>query len=136
MILDFYRYNYDQIRIAADLGLGTVASPNGLPYTSDALVVTVLEALTSNALDASMNTAPSWAEFRSEIRDNRPLISFVPGHSRAVAGYTASRTFVWNGFRGLLVYDPWPPTSGVITQWENFDATTYRRTFPAHVNLA
>src|SRR4051794_11621795 len=135
MVLDFYRYNYDQTRIAADLGLGTLANPNGLPYTSDGLVVTVLEALTSNALDANMNTTPSWSEFRSEVRANRPLISFIPGHSRTVAGYTATTIFSWSTFRGLLVYDPWPPTTGVITQWENFDTSTYRRTFTAAVKL-
>jgi hypothetical protein len=135
MILDFYRYNYDQTRIAADLGLGTLANPNGLPYSQDNQVVVVLEALTSNALDASMNTSPSWNEFRDEVRANRPLISFVPGHSRCVAGYTSTRIFSWYLFRGLLVYDPWPPTTGVITQWENFDATTYRRTFTAQVSL-
>ncbi len=135
MILDFYRYNYDQTRIAADLGLGTLANPNGLPYANDSLVVTVLEALTSNALDANMTTSPSWTEFRNEIRANRPLISFIPGHSRTVAGYTSTRIFLWYTFRGLLVYDPWPPTTGVITQWENFDASTYRRTFTAAVKL-
>lgn len=135
MILDFYRYNYEQTRIATSLGLGTISSPNGLPYTRDNDVVTTLEALTSNALDAAMNTSPNWNQFRDEIRANRPLISFIPGHSRAVAGYTATRTLLWNTFRGLLVYDPWPPTGGVITQWENFDATTYRRTFSAHVTI-
>ncbi|HEX2831934.1 MAG TPA: C39 family peptidase [Thermoanaerobaculia bacterium] len=135
MILDFYRYNYDQTRLATELGLGTLSNPNGLPYTDDNKVVTTLETMTANALDASMNTSPSWTQFRDEIRANRPLISFVPGHSRAVAGYTATRTLLWNTFRGLLVYDPWPPADGVITQWENFDATTYRRTFSAQVTL-
>ena len=135
MILDFYRYNYDQVRIASELGLGTLASPNGLPYSRDNDVVVVLEQLTSNALDASMNTTPSWTEFRNEIRANRPLISFIPGHSRAVAGYTETSIFSWSTFRGLLVYDPWPPNAGVITQWENFDASTYRRTFTAHITL-
>jgi hypothetical protein len=135
MILDFYRYNYAQTRIASELGLGTTANPNGLPYTRDNDVVVVLEQLTSNALDAAMNTSPTWTEFRDEVRANRPLISFIPGHSRTVAGYTASSVFSWYTFRGLLVYDPWPPTGGVITQWENFDAQTYRRTFTAHVTL-
>ncbi|HJQ35709.1 MAG TPA: C39 family peptidase [Thermoanaerobaculia bacterium] len=135
MILDFYRYNYDQVRIASELGLGTISSPNGLPYSRDNDVVVELEQLTSNALDANMNTSPSWTEFRNEVRANRPLISFVPGHSRCVAGYTATSIFSWYSFRGLLVYDPWPPSTGVITQWENFDATTYRRTFTAHVTL-
>jgi hypothetical protein len=38
-------------------------------------------------------------------------------------------------YRGLLVYDPWPPNSGVIPRWENFDAQTYRRTFTARLTL-
>ena len=135
MVLDFYRFNYTQERIAADLGLGTLANPNGLPYSRDGDVVTVLQNLTSVALTASMNTSPTWTEFVAEIKADRPLISFIPGHSRAVAGYTSTRLFTWYLFRGLLVYDPWPPTTGVITQWENFDNMTYRRTFTAHVTL-
>ena len=135
MLLDFYRYDYEQTRLATELGLGTTSNPNGLPYANDGDVVTVIERMTSNALDASMNTSPNWTEFRNEIRANRPLVSFIPGHSRTVVGYTATRIFGWYQYRGLLVYDPWPPSTGVITRWENFDANTYRRTFTAHVNL-
>ncbi len=144
MILDFYRYNYTQTRLATELGLGTIASPNGLPYSRDADVVTVLENMTGNALNATMNTSPTWSQFVSEIDANRPLISFVPGHARTVAGYTTTRLTFANRFKGLLVYDPWPPspsspvtpmTGGVVTRWENFDATTYRRTFTAEIVL-
>jgi hypothetical protein len=146
MILDFYRYNYLQTRIAAELDQGTLTNPRGLPYSRDGDVVTVLEDLTSNALDANMNTSPNWAEFRDEIRANRPLISFIPRHSRTVAGYTnvniSISGFFTFRFRGLLVYDPWPPSTtgaptdgGVITRWENFDTHTYRRTFKAELNL-
>lgn len=137
MVLDFYRYEYTQVRLAQELGLGTLANPNGLPYSEDAKVVTVLEKMSSNALDATMNTSPNFNEFRNEIRANRPLISFVPGHSRTVAGYTRQNLvlFGMTGFRGLLVYDPWPPNAGVITRWENFDAQTYRVTYTARVTL-
>ncbi len=134
MVLDFYRYEYAQTRVATELGLGTLQNPNGLPYTRDGDVVTALQDLTSDALTASMNTAPSWNEFRDEIRANRPLVSFIPGHSRTVAGYL--RFAFWGiSFRGLVVYDPWPPTTGVITTWENFDTQTYRRTFTSHLTL-
>jgi hypothetical protein len=137
MLLDFYRYEYTQVRVAAELGLGTLSSPSGLPYARDGDVVTVIENLTSNGLDANMTTSPSWAEFRNEVRANRPLISFIPGHSRAVAGYMRSGlgAFGLSPFRGLLVYDPWPPNVGVVTRWENFDAASYRRTFTAHITL-
>jgi hypothetical protein len=135
MLLDFYRYNYVQTRLATELGLGTLASPNGLPYGNEQLVVDTLEDLTSNALDAAMNWSPSWTEFRNEIRANRPLISFIPGHSRTVAGYTRSGLPWLSPFRGLLVYDPWPPNVGVITRWENFDTQLYRVTFNAHLML-
>jgi hypothetical protein len=98
------------------------------------MVVDVLELLTSNALDAHMNTTPTWNEFVTEINNNRPIVSFIPGHSRTVAGYTYN-LFPLVNFRGLLVYDPWPPTTGVITRWENFATTSYMRTFTAHVTL-
>jgi Peptidase_C39 like family len=137
MLLDFYRYEYTQVRLAAELGLGTVANPNGLPYARDGDVVTVIEKMTSNALDANMTVSPNWSEFRTEIRANRPLVSFIPGHSRTVAGYTriGLTGFGLVPFRGLLVYDPAPPGIGAITRWENFDAQSYRRTFTAHVTL-
>ncbi len=135
MALDFYRYNYAQTRIASELGLGTVSSPSGLPYGNEQLVVDKLESLTSNALAAGMNWSPSFTEFRTEIRGNRPLISFIPGHSRTVAGYTRSGLPWLSPFRGLLVYDPWPPNAGVITRWENFDSQTYRVTFNARLSL-
>ncbi len=144
MTLDFYRYNYAQTRIAADLGLGTLNNPNGLPYAQDGRVVTVLEALSGNAVDSNMNTSPTWNEFVAEVNADRPLISFIPGHSRTVAGYTRGPSVLGGWFSGLLVYDPWPPspsvpptptTGGVITRWENFDAQTYRRTFTAELLL-
>jgi hypothetical protein len=131
MLLNFYRYNYNQVRLAQELGLGTLTNPNGLPYARVGDVVTVLESLTSNALDATMHTNPSFTLFRDEIRANRPLISFVPGHSRTVAGYTRSLWSITNGFRGLLVYDPWPPNAGVITRWENFATQTYQFAYTA-----
>jgi hypothetical protein len=128
MVLNFYRYSYDQIRLAQELGLGTLANPNGLPYARVGDVVTVMENLTSNALDVTMHTNPAWNIFRNEIRANRPLVSFVPGHSRTVAGYTRTRIFFVNqiAFQGLLVYDPWPPNAGVITRWENFATQIYQ----------
>lgn len=128
MVLNFYRYSYDQVRLARELGLGTVADPNGLPYSRVGDVVTVLENLTSDALDVTMHTNPGWNIFRNEIRANRPLISFVPGHSRTVVGYTRSLIFVIGDvpYRGLLVYDPWPPNVGVITRWENFNTQVYQ----------
>ncbi len=128
MVFNFYRYAYDQVRLAQALGLGTLSNPNGLPYARVGDVVTVMENLTSNALDVTMHVDPGWNIFRDEIRANRPLISFVPGHSRTVAGYTRSSIAIVNqlAFRGLLVYDPWPPNAGVITRWENFATQTYQ----------
>jgi hypothetical protein len=144
MLLLFYRYNYDQVRLATDLGLGTIAHPNGLPYSRVGDVVTVLENLSGNALNATMITNPNWSQFVAEIRANRPMVSFVPGHSRTVAGFTSGPGVLGNQFHGLLVYDPWPPspstpvtpmTGGVITRWENFDTTTYTHMYTAELVL-
>ena len=66
MLLNFYRYSYTQVRLAQELGLGTPANPNGLPYANDGLVVTVMESLTSNGLDVTMETSPVWTLFRDE----------------------------------------------------------------------
>jgi len=136
MVLDFYRYGYTQTRIAQQLGLGTVQNPNGLPYSRDGDVVTALETLTGNALTATMLTTPPFSSYTAEIQANRPLISFIPGHSRTVAGYdhVISNQPALN-FEGLLVYDPWPPNAGVVTRWENFAVQTYRRAFTAQVTL-
>lgn len=135
MLLDFYRYEYTQDRLATELGLGTKTNPNGLPYNQVGHVVTALEALTGNGLDVTMITNPGFATFRTEIRANRPLISFVPGHSRTVAGYTEILIPVLAGgmSQGLLVYDPWPPNAGVITKWENFATQTYQYAYTAKV---
>ena len=137
MLLDFYRYEYTQDRLAQELGLGTKANPNGLPYSQVGHVVTALEALTGGGLDVTMITNPTFAAFRTEIRANRPLISFVPGHSRTVAGFTETRIPVlYSGpNRGLLVYDPWPPNAGVITKWENFATQTYQYAYTARVSM-
>lgn len=135
MLLDFYRYNYSQSKIAAQLGLGTLASPSGLPYARVGDVVTQLQVMSSNALTAAMITGPVFGDFVSELDQNRPMISFIPGHSRTVAGYTETLFALLGlgGFRGLLVYDPWPPNAGVITRWENFDTQTYQYAYSAHV---
>lgn len=133
MLLLFYRYNYTQTRLATELGLGTLASPNGLPYGQEQKVVDTIEKLSSKALDATMVANPGWSVYYNDLKANRPMISFIPGHSRAVAGYTRHQIALagFTPFRGLLVYDPWPPTGGVITRWENFDTTTYRFAFTA-----
>ncbi|MEY2548935.1 MAG: hypothetical protein QOD64_1517 [Verrucomicrobiota bacterium] len=135
MVLDFYRYEYSQSRIAQELGLGTLANPSGLPYANDNDVAVQLQAMSSGALAAVMLTTPPFGDYTAEIRANRPLVSFIPGHSRTVTGYTQSILFVLgsSGFQGLLVYDPWPPNAGVVTRWENFATQTYRRAFTAHV---
>jgi hypothetical protein len=138
MVLDFYRYQYSQVRLAQELDLGTLSNPNGLPHTRDNDVVTTLEKLSNQSLDATLTQNPTWNLFRDEIRANRPIISFVPGHSRVVAGYTRS-TFMTlinlTPFRGLLVYDPWPPNVGVITRWENWATHSYTQGFTSHVTL-
>ena len=137
MLLDFWRYNYTQDRLATALGLGTRAAPNGLPYSRVGDVVTQRGALSSGALDASVVTNPAFTFFRDEIRANRPLISFIPGHSRTVARYIQYRLALsgMTPFRGLLVYDPWPPTTGVITRWENRDTQIYQYGYSARVTL-
>ncbi|PRY30955.1 C39 family peptidase [Umezawaea tangerina] len=137
MVLDFYRYRYDQERLADELGLGTEEHPSGLPASRDFDVVRALENLTGKSLSAAMSTTPTFAEYRSEIRANRPVISFVPGHCRVVTGYTRTSSLLLIGasFAALRVADPWPPKAGVVTRWENVDTIVCRNTVTARVTL-
>jgi Peptidase_C39 like family len=136
MILDFYRYCYDQDRIAAELGLGTRANPTGLPYGQESKVVDTIAHLTSQALTTTMANPTPFSRFSDEIDANRPAISFIPGHARTVAGYTHTRSpNVALHFEGLLVYDPWPPNAGLITRWENFAVMTYRTGFTTQLTI-
>ena len=144
MVLNFYRWRYDQPRIATELDIGTCAAPSpiGLPYGQEIKVVHTIEGLSSHTLDATMVANPGWAVYRDEIDAHRPVISFIPGHSRTVAGYTEARIALSGElpYRGLLVYDPGPATDcdhpevgGSITRWENFRTTTYRYAFTAEL---
>jgi len=112
MLLDFYRYNYLQTKIAQQLGLGTLANPNGLPYARVGDVVTQLQVMSSNVITAKILTSPTFYDFASEMDQNQPMISFIPGHSRTVAGYTES-LFVLLGLAasaGFWYMIPGPPT--------------------------
>jgi hypothetical protein len=46
--------------------------------------VDTIEKMSSNALDASMIANPTWSIYYNDLKANRPMISFIPGHSRAV----------------------------------------------------
>jgi hypothetical protein len=135
MLLLFYRYDYTQVRLADEMDLGTLSNPNGLPYGDEQKVVDTIETLSSNALDAAMDPTPTFNVYRNDLRLNRPMISFIPGHSRACAGYTRNLLAFpgFTPFRGLLIYDPWPPNVGVITRWENFNISSYRHAFTARL---
>ncbi len=117
MLLDFYRYEYPQKRLAAGLGLGTAANPKDLASGQEGKVVEVIESLSGNALNVTMHKDPTWADFHDEILANRPVISFVPGHARTIAGYTDTGPISANlgTTQCLLVYDPWPPPNGVVS---------------------
>lgn len=130
VLLDFYRYRYDQERLASELGLGTEDSPVRGSWREVALAV---ETLTGKALSAELSTAPAFAEYRTEVREERPSISIVPGHARVVTGYTrmSSLRLIGASFAGLLVQDP----AEGAGRWENYDATACVGTCTARVNL-
>lgn len=138
MLLDFYRYEYTQDRLAAKLGLGTNRKPRELADFHAAKIVPIVESLSGNALEVTMKRSPTWTDFRREIGANRPVLSFVPGHARTIAGYMENRPLPHHlsTFRGLLVYDPWPPNEGVVTRWENIDVQTYTVAFMARLRHA
>lgn len=139
MLLDFYRYGYDQDRLATDLGLGTKAAPVALPNGQEDRVVQAIDAISSKALGAAKValdwTMPlaTWQVFRNEILCNRPAISFVWGHSRTVAGFT-DQAAANLGFKGLVVYDPLGPT-GAGFSLEDVAYQLYTFAFTAKLRL-
>ena len=123
MILDFYRWYHDQDDIAIAMSTG----PTG---TGNPEQVAGYESLSNRCLDATFDGSADWSEARAEIDANRPLKSGIPGHARAVAGW--SRTWSWAGWtfdRSLKVYDPWPWNADICAggdiEWEDWDAVTH-----------
>jgi hypothetical protein len=124
MILDFYRYHFDQPTIAAAMGTGASG-------TSFAGQVTGYETLSNGCLTATHDSSADWAEARAEINANRPLKSGIPGHARACAGWNRQNFMLIGGapIRWLQIYDPWPwdadICAGGAVYWEDWDAVNH-----------
>jgi hypothetical protein len=124
MLLDFYRYYYSQIDIAAAMGTG----PSGT-YISGML--NGLNQLSKKCLDATWDGTASWNEAKAEIDNNKPLASIIPGHARACAGWKRQNICIWPGpcKKWLKIYDPWPWSSNICNggaiYWEDWDLQTH-----------
>jgi hypothetical protein len=124
MILDYYRYFYDQDDIATAMGTGASG-------TSNSGQVNGYESLSNNCLNATYDTTADWSEARSEINANRPVKSGVPGHARACAGWKRQNIWIIGQppKRWLRIYDPWPWNSDICNggqeYWEDWDAITH-----------
>jgi len=126
MILCYYRYYYSQDDIADDLGY---TAGSGCPSDQSA----GYESLSHDHLEASYDTAPTWAKARDEIDALHPLKSGIDHHARACAGYSWHIASLLTGGGvyqySLYIYDPWPwnadyALAGTIT-WEDWDAITH-----------
>lgn len=124
MILDFYRYHYDQddIATAMSTGAGGTTNPNQ---------VAGYESLSNNGLDATFDNTADWNEAKAEIDANRPLKSGIPGHARACAGWKRQNIWVINqpAQKWLQIYDPWPWNENICdggaVYWEDWSAVTH-----------
>jgi hypothetical protein len=132
MILCYYRYYYAQVDI--DPALGYSAGSGCPPDQSPGY-----KTLTCNHLDSSFDTAPTWEKARDQINLLRPMKSGIPGHARAVAGYS----YTWWKLSGiqdkkLYIYDPWPWNAdyaqGGAVVWEDWDAVTHTNYVYANVD--
>lgn len=124
MILDFYRYNFDQAAIAAAMGTdasGTSFSGQEMGY----------ESLSNGCLDAGHDFSADWSEAKSEIDANRPVKSGISGHARACAGWKRQNISLIGvpPKRWLQIYDPWPWNAdicqGGAVYWEDWNAVTH-----------
>ncbi len=124
MILDFYRYYYDQDDIAAAMGTGSGGSSNSGQVTG-------YESLSNKCLDATYDASANWSEAVSEINANRPLKSGIPGHARACVGWKRQNIFLigQQPKHWLKIYDPWPWNANICAGgrivWEDWDTVTH-----------
>jgi hypothetical protein len=124
MILDFYRYNFDQDAIATAMGTDSGG-------TSWAGQETGYKSLSNGCLDAFHDYSADWAEAKAEIDANRPVKSGISGHARACAGWKRQNIFLIGAApkRWLQIYDPWPWNAdicaGGAVYWEDWDAVTH-----------
>lgn len=125
MILCYYRYYYAQNEIAPSLGY---SAGGGCP----ADVSAGYEALSNNHLNATFDNSATWAEARDQINLLQPMKSGVPGHARAIAGYSSNLFSVLGSStadKKLFVYDPWPWNAdlkaGGDVYWEDWDSVTH-----------
>jgi len=124
MILDFYRYHYEQDDIAAAMGTGAGG-------TGNAGQVSGYESLSNNCLDATYDTSANWSEAKAQIDANRPVKSGSPGHARACAGWKRQNLWLFGQPQKLWlkIYDPWPwnadNCAGGQVYWEDWDAVTH-----------
>jgi hypothetical protein len=124
MILDFYRYHYDQddIATAMSTGAGGTSNPNQ---------VAGYESLSKNCLNATYDSTANWSEAKAEIDANRPVKSGVPGHARACAGWKRQNIYLIGQTpkRWLRIYDPWPWNADICAggqiYWEDWDTETH-----------
>lgn len=124
MILDFYRYHFDQDDIAAAMGTGATGTYNDGQVAG-------YESLSNHCLDATYDSSAAWTEARAEIDANRPLKSGVPNHARACAGW--KRQNIWlvgqQPQRWLRIFDPWPWNAdicdGGAVYWEDWNAVSH-----------
>jgi hypothetical protein len=146
MIFRHHHYNYEQDDIA--VAMGTIPpAPSPPPFfptgTTYGGFMSGMETLSRNYLDAIRDYFPTWASTKSEIDEDRPLMSSIPGHARVCAGYHRIRfamyspetqTITLRTLSSVYIYDPWPPNAnnafcspqGGAEYWEDWDATTYR----------
>ena len=121
MILDFYRYYYNQDECATAMGTGASG-------TSAYGMVNGLKSLSRQCLDAVWDASADWSEAKAEIDANRPVASSVPGHVRACFGWKRSNLSVigTTPARWLYILDPWPWNSdicmGGAVYWEDWNA--------------
>lgn len=124
MILDFYKYHFDQHTIATAMGTGAGG-------TSNTGQVNGYESLSNNGLNATYDNTATWSEAKAEIDANRPLKSGIPGHARACAGWKRQNLTIIGQppKKWLKIYDPWPWNAdicnGGAVYWEDWDSVNH-----------
>jgi hypothetical protein len=107
MILDYYRYYFEQNFIANEMNVNNDSGASSIDQ------VNCVNHITNHHFTATRDTAVTWEKARDEINNNRPLKDGIPDHARVCVGWKQMK--IGNLTRKyLLIYDPWPTGSGKI----------------------
>jgi hypothetical protein len=125
MLLQFYRYTYDQELIESYLNPFSPQNKQWPVKTPEKLLSNSINKLSRGALVSTLVKNPSFEDFEKELKENRPILAFTSNNNcRVVIGTLHNLFLPGQPIDYLLVNDP-TNSSATIQQWESFESQNY-----------